>query len=299
MTFDLHFFRAAHLPTVTAESVSAWAAAWPQIRRDGQNAFQYLNKFTGVTFKIELAGPPAGAFPDGLRHAGLRSRMEVQRPSFFGLEAAPVLEDLGQRLELWAVESASPDPAPQFLTAEWFLRAWTRAHRNAAVALSHNFPRTGLYTAREEQARAFWDYMSGYPEFSERSAKAGFFAPRMFLMARHGAADVQTAVTLIPDAAQVLPRTDLAMVVADRTRLFRIKKEVDVFYAPMSEVLQLLSPWLFEFEARPELLMLRRDDVAAAFERLARYRYPWTRRDFTAVNPEQIVDSPSLQIGAA
>ncbi|MBI2683365.1 MAG: hypothetical protein HYX26_09170 [Acidobacteriales bacterium] len=301
MTFHIHFCQTIHGAPMSADALAAWAAGFPLLRCEGQNNFHYVNKYTGVAFSIGPMALPANvpALPEGLRSTGLAFQMDARRPFYFGLEAAPLLVDLGQRFDLWAVDPGAGDSEPQFATADWFLCVWTRAHQHATLMLSRTPLQTDQYTAREEQTRVFWEYMSAYPRFSEHSAKAGFFAPRMFLMARKGATEVRTAVTLVPDVPQVLPRTDLAMVVADRSRLFRIRKEVDVFYAPMHDVLQELSPWLFEFEARPELLMLRRDDVAAAFERLQRFPYPWTHRDFHTVNPEQVVDAPALETRVA
>jgi hypothetical protein len=296
VSFALPFCRAAAHAPLSLEGLAAWADAWPQFRRTGENVFAYSNKFTGVAFTLRLVGPPVHApmLPEGFAYAGLQADMEIARPSFFGREAAPVLQDLGQRLELWGLDPGASTPAPEFVTADWVLRVWSRIRAEAAASLRR--PAASLrYTAREEQARGFWEYMSAYPEFAERSARAGYFAPRMFLMARDGEREVHTAVTLIPDAAQVLPPADLAMVVQDRTRFFRVRKEVDVFYAPMADLVRWLSPWLVQFEPRPEMLMLRREDVRDAFARLARSRFPWTRRDFTTVSPDAFIDLPALE----
>jgi hypothetical protein len=289
------FCRSSALPPLPAEALDSWSKDWPQIHREGEHDFAYANRFTGVAFTLRLVGPPVHApvLPEGLTDAGLHACLEVDRPSFFGREAAPVLQHLAQRLELWGLDPGSSSPAPEFVTADWVYRTWSRARSGLAMPDSRSAS-LRQYTAREEQAVAFWEYMYGYPGFAERSARAGFFAPRMFLMARNGQREVQTAVTLIPDAAQVLPPADLAMVVQDRTRFFRVRKEVDVFYAPMADIVQCLSPWLIRFESRPEMLMLRREDAAEAFARLARFRFPWTRRDFTTVAPDAFLDLPSL-----
>ena len=107
MSFDL-FFCWDRQERINFEAVCSWSDALAYFERN-DNQLWYRNEDTGVYFSLDFEGkqPAEGEgpeIPEGYFDTGLSFNLNFNRPSYFGYEAMPFVENLSKRFGLFAFD---------------------------------------------------------------------------------------------------------------------------------------------------------------------------------------------------
>ena len=184
MSYDLFFCWDRH-ERIDLGSVCAWAEAFACfVRKDNQ--LWYQNQDTGVYFSLDHAREPAGnvegpEIPEGCFDVGLSFNLNFNRPSFFGYEAMPIVEDLSARFGLFAFDPQARDSEHLLLrevNGDVLLESWLESNYRAILALSeHGAERLPRMASSKSLYR--WNYSKSRKNLE---AKCGdqIFVPTIF-----------------------------------------------------------------------------------------------------------------------
>lgn len=208
MSYDLHFDREK---PVTAEEFSTYFSGRPNSRLENRKAW-YENQNTGVYFSF--LRPDAGESEMLERQSQASFNINLYRPHFFALEAAPELDAFIKRFQFTVFDPQERDG--EVFSIERFLSNWNRSNEFSYQALLH-----AGQTASEVQTRpaaeleAVWRWNYELPRIQ---AELGHdvFVPRIVWLTIEGV--LNSAViwgdgiaTLIPGVEKiVIPRKKMA-----------------------------------------------------------------------------------------
>ena len=94
MRYDIYFCRKE--PTeLRFDEVVAWSHQYSKFKKQGESQLVYENQDTGVYFLLEWSTPTdeqESPIPSAVYDTGLSFSLDYARPTFFALEAMPVVE---------------------------------------------------------------------------------------------------------------------------------------------------------------------------------------------------------------
>ena len=108
MSFDLYFCWPKR-ERVDLELVKAWASGFESFKQN-ENQLWYSNSKTGVYFSLNFACENSESpedlpsIPVGFYDSGLRFNLNFNRPSYFGYEAMPFVEQVAAGFGLSVVD---------------------------------------------------------------------------------------------------------------------------------------------------------------------------------------------------
>ena len=208
MNYDLYFDRREPL---TEEEFFAYFDGRRNYKRENRQAW-YQNERTGVYFSFVVPSPGDSEELEKRHQASFN--LNLYRPHFFGLEAAPELDAFVKRFGFTVIDPQERDS--EVFSIERFLSNWNRSNEFGYKALLN-----AGQTPRQVQARpsteleAIWRWNYELPRIQEELGK-GVFVPRVVWLNIEGV--LNSAViwgdgiaTLIPAVEKiVIPRNEMA-----------------------------------------------------------------------------------------
>jgi hypothetical protein len=273
MSYDLYFYRRGKPslfrrgdPPLTAQELRAWSGQYPHFRPNGPEAsimqLVYENPDTGADFRLDFSGSASGASNKPVAgkaflDVGLAFNMNYARPSFYALEAMPIIADMATRLSLLTLnpqdyQAGDPPPAPKPTDVNRLIATWTNAN---AQVLKLFGQAQNLPTMPAAASHAWWRYMF-HKQALEKRLGGTVFVPGIFLLAPRAGGAMRTSVTWAPGNAMVFPPTDLIAVI----------KADGIGYVAAEHALGALAPYLEDLPHAdvPGLRILRPEHEAEA-----------------------------------
>jgi hypothetical protein len=236
MSFDLYFCSPKG-GRVDFDAVAAWAKErGPFVRNPGQ--LWYSNEDTGVYFSLdfepnESATPEDARVPEGLFDSGLSFNLNFNRPSFFGFEAMPYVEELAKRFNLQVIDAQQweePEVATE-AESKSLISSWLDHNRRGILALMeqdasfanplHMPLEDSLYLWRFRMAKEKLRLMCGEE----------IYLPLLAPVHQKDSKVVGRAFTCTEGVPTIVPESEWVFVVREKTGSFKRKgkPEVGVF----------------------------------------------------------------------
>ena len=121
---------------MTTQELNAWARSQPHLTtgeagRQGLTLL-YRHPDTGVDFGLTL-WPTNQEDVKGYQDTGLHFVINYVRPSFYALEAMPIIAEMARSLDLLAINPQDADAAttPQPCDADRLIETWSQANAQA------------------------------------------------------------------------------------------------------------------------------------------------------------------------
>lgn len=242
MSYDLFFLR--NKPLESAEFQSYFAGR-PHYEMNGDQAW-YNNENSGVYFSLERSEP--GDEPDSELRAEAAFNMNLFRPHFFVLEAAPEVEAFIQHFGFAIHDPQAEGMADGPFSTEGFIRSWNEANKFGyrGFVKSSNPPNT-VHARPTAQLEAVWRWNLAKEDI-QSSLGEDVFVPRIMWITVDG--QLASAVVWPDGIATLIPQVDMLIIGREElapTRFFRRQKET--FAIAQSAVDGILAP--FESGAHP------------------------------------------------
>ena len=265
MSYDLIFTAATGAGPITQESFIAYFGGREHYEINGSQAW-YSNEDTGVYFVFEFEHDPET----------IEFHLNLYRPSFFALEAAPELESFAGHFNAAVEDLQLDEMVGNTFHAEDFVRGWNSSNARGSLALRQDggltppavYPRARLLEIWQ------WNFTRARRQLEIRDE---VFVPRISF-ANHGGEVRSWAIW--PDAIRtLLPRVDDVVIVREelaRRRWFRRKEETVI--APWEAI----GPNIHaNYTAPPpEIVALATRDWP-----------PLDKKTFVAVSPDSVLDA--------
>jgi hypothetical protein len=253
MSFDLYFCSQKN-ERVDFDAVWAWANRRGNFSRT-DNQLWYENPNTGVYFSLDF--DPQGSvplddspIPSNYFDSGLSFNLNFNRPSFFGYEAMPYVEELANRFDLSVVDNQAevglmPQPDSKVL-----VESWLRHNGSAIHTVFENPPFSNPLRMPIASSLYLWKY-SIVREDLERTCGEEIFVPHLFPVHRKGTSLVGRAVTCTQGVPMIVPEADWVFVVIRKKRIFRIREKHRIGVINIETFRELLRDNIKTFEWTP------------------------------------------------
>ena len=247
MGYDLYFYRRGKEP-LTEEAVGEFLEELPQYQCSDE-AFPYYNEATGVYFFFEFTDTDEVPSFRGFHKTGLCFRLNYIRPTYFALEALPVVGALTEALDLlvYDPQNREEEDLPTAFNQEALFRTWYEGNFIAAKITPQNTP----FLPRE-RSEALWHYMRNKEDMQSQLGDDSF-VPKMLLFRQPGSTILRTAVSWTSAIPQVFSECDFVII---------LKKQKDSSYEkgtiPYDELLNRFGRFMEPFDGPvPKIKILR------------------------------------------
>ena len=232
MSFDLYFCWRKD-ERINFEEVKAWAIGCGNFKlADAQ--LWYENPKTGVyfSFNFETPGSPEDSprIPGGYFDSGLSFNLNYNRPSYFGLEALPIVETLAARFALSVFDPQAVGDEPEILTdvrSESLVQSWLKHNGWATLALATNEKSSKLLRMAPSASLYLWKFRQAKDALQEKCGD-GIFVPSLVPVRKKGSTSVGRAFTYTQGLPMIVPESEWVLIVRRKKGFFVDKKEQDV-----------------------------------------------------------------------
>lgn len=230
MSFDLYFCWNKN-QRIDFQSVIAWAQRFGNFRHEG-NQLWYQNEATGVYFSLDF-DPDVSTDPEEMRvppevfDTGLSFNLNYNRPSYFALEAMPVVEDLSRQFMLSVFNPQARDAGSlrgaADVDARVLIDSWRPSNLWAIGALIDQSEKPNVALMRAEKSLYMWKYLKALERLQDLCGE-DVFVPKLVPLSNEGTV-VDTGFVCTQGIPTLLPDSDWVLVVRNAKRIFRVKKE--------------------------------------------------------------------------
>ena len=296
MSFDL-FFCWDRQERINFEAVCSWSDALAYFERN-DNQLWYRNEDTGVYFSLDFEGkqPAEGEgpeIPEGYFDTGLSFNLNFNRPSYFGYEAMPFVENLSKRFGLFAFDPQARDLKHQLwrdVNSNDLLQGWFENNRNAILTMIEH---VGLETPPQmllAKSMYRWNYSIKKKDF-QRKCGDQIFVPALSPIRRRGSSQVQLAFVYTQNVPCLVPDSDWVLVVR--------QKKAHVWSAAQSEVgilsarcfRELASGHMENFDSTEgSLQVLSPKATSDLNKRIRSCEFEYAKEEFEVLAPDGFVD---------
>lgn len=234
MSFDLYFCWRKN-DRINFEEVKAWT--------EGNDCFKlndaqlwYSNPKTGVYFSFDFEAkapesPEDGPdIPDGYFNSGLSFNLNYNRPSYFALEAMPIVEKLASDFGLGVANPQGNLDGHESATmadSEMLIQSWTNSNRQAILLMMEQ-PKASRPLSMPSAASFYlWRYGTAKADL-ERSCGKDVFVPSLVPVQRKGESKAARATVYTEGLPTIVPECEWIFIVRRRKGLFRLKGKHDV-----------------------------------------------------------------------
>jgi hypothetical protein len=252
MSFDLYFCWQKN-ERVDFDAVWAWANRRGNFSRTDSQLW-YENPNTGVYFSLDF--DPQGSvstddspIPGNYFDSGLSFNLNFNRPSFFGYEAMPYVEELANRFGLSVVDNQA-DVGSVLMTqpeSKVLVESWLRHNAWAIHTILEDPSFSNPLRMPIASSLYLWRYSIAREDL-ERSCGEEIFVPHLVPVRRKGTTLVGRAVTCTQGVPMIVPEADWVFVVVREKRIFRIKEKHRVGVIGIETFRELLRDCIKTFE---------------------------------------------------
>jgi len=295
MSFDLYFC-SPKSGRIDFDAVAAWAKErGPFVRNPNQ--LWYSNEDTGVYFSLDFesnepATPEDARVPEGAFDSGLSFNLNFNRPSFFGYEARPHVEQLARRFDLRVFNPQSN--APDFATeaeAKNLTESWLDHNRRAILTLTEQEPsfpsppymplEHSLYLWRFGIAKAKLKLICG----------EDLYVPRLAPVHQKDSKVVSRAFTCTQGVPTIVPESEWVFIVRGKKSFFKPKEKPEVGVISRETFNELFDRYIEPFEfSETGVRVIRPESVKKVGNLLKSLEGMLERSEFDVVGTDSFVD---------
>jgi hypothetical protein len=295
MSFDLYFC-SPKSGRIDFDAVAAWAKErGPFVRNPNQ--LWYSNEDTGVYFSLDFesnepATPEDARVPEGAFDSGLSFNLNFNRPSFFGYEAMPHVEQLARRFDLRVFNPQSN--APDFATeaeAKNLTESWLDHNRRAILTLTEQEPsfpsppymplEHSLYLWRFGIAKAKLKLICG----------EDLYVPRLAPVHQKDSKVVSRAFTCTQGVPTIVPESEWVFIVRGKKSFFKPKEKPEVGVISRETFNELFDRYIEPFEfSETGVRVIRPESVKKVGNLLKSLEGMLERSEFDVVGTDSFVD---------
>jgi hypothetical protein len=256
----------------------------------GSRSSSTKTKTQGCTFF--LSGPrqregQESPIPSGVYETGLSFSLNYARPTFFALEAMPVIEALAAYFGVTMFDPQR-EPSLGIFDSEQLVESWSKSNQWAVGALAKD--NDNFFRLAPDTSTRFWTYMnSDYPRLSQELEGPDVFVPKLFLISHEGSKEAETAIAWTLGIHLVVPQSDWIVVVFPKSFW---RRETEMFFFRSAAVLAPMAAYLREFDAGRDLRILPPENLSQADKILEGLRGGLGKAGFQTLSPDDCVDTP-------
>lgn len=295
MSYDLYFCRERQ-EYIDFGGICSWAEEVGSFKRS-DNQLWYQNEDTGVYFSLDFTAeqsPEAEGpeIPPGYFDTGLSFNLNFNRPSFFGHEAMPIVENLAEKFGLFAFDPQAHDSEGVLqlnVKADHLLKSWLRSNRNAILAMIEH---AGLSTPPQlliEKSMYKWNYSKEKKNLQRKCGEA-IFVPTLSPVRRIGSNAVELAFVCTQGVPCLVPTSDWVFIVRDRKAHFWSGKQSEIGVVSVGQFQGLVADRLEPFNSDLSLRLLppkRTHDISSLLQS-CEFEFP--REEFEVLALDEFVD---------
>jgi hypothetical protein len=286
MSYDLYFKRSQPLPILELRSFFVDRRHYEM---NGDQAW-YGNEDTGVYFSFEPSEPEKDAESEFQAQAAFN--MNMFRPHFFALEAAPEIDAFVRHFEFEIFDPQMGGMADGIFSMEGFIRSWNNSNQFGYRAYLQQEPSPDvLHTRPTEELEAVWRW-NHQKESIQSSLGEDIFVPRIMWVTVGG--QLGSAVVWPDGISTLIPQVDMIIVGRDELaprRFFRAQK--DTCAITQASVDGILAP----FEAGAYPLPCRVPQYASPPENVERFvrGLPADSRPLEGITADKILNQELVE----
>jgi hypothetical protein len=295
MSFDL-FFCWERKGRIDFGSVCSWAEGLGYFDRS-QTQLCYRNEETGVYFTLDFQAKPleedeGPEIPEGYFDTGLSFNLNFNRPSFFGHEAMPIVEDLAGKLALSAYDPQARESENLLVTkvkANDLLQNWLRCNRNAILTMIEH---AGLSTPPQlslKKSMYKWNYSKERKNL-QRKYGEGIFVPTLSPVRRIGSNRGELAFVCTQGVPCLVPTSDWVFIGRDRKAHFWSGKQSEIGVISARRFRELVADRLESIDLDLSLHLLPPKLTREVGGLLEGCEFEFPREEFEVLPPDGFVD---------
>jgi hypothetical protein len=295
MSFDLYFC-SPKSGRVDFDAVATWAKEkGPFVRNPGQ--LWYSNEDTGVYFSLDFGPnepetPDDARIPEGIFDSGLSFNLNLNRPSFFGYEAMPYVEQLARRFDLRVFNPQSN--APDFATeaeAKNLTESWLDHNRRAILTLTEQDSSfANPFYMPLEHSLYLWRF-SMAKEKLELICGEERYVPRLAPVHQKDSKVVSRAFTCTQGVPTIVPESEWVFVVRGKMSFFKPREKPEVGVVSRETFSDLLRGYIEPFEfSGTTMQVIRPESVKKVGDLLKSLERVLERSEFDVVGTDSFVD---------
>jgi hypothetical protein len=296
MSFDLCF--CWHKPEkIDFDLVGAWAKRRGNFVKN-DNQLWYENAATGVYFSLEFdaqgsVDPEDSPIPPGYIDSGLSFLLNFNRPSFFGYEAMPIIEELANHFGLTVVDPQVGGSSPVLMSkvdSKTLVDSWLKHNRWAIFTLLENSSFSNPFRMPIASSLYLWRYRIEKGNL-ERTCGEEIFVPNLIPVHRKGATLVGRGVTCTQGVPMIVPEADWVFVVRGKKRIFHAKENHEVGIIGIETFRESLRDFIKTFEW-PELRLgvIRPESVGKVGKILRSIDHMLSKSELEVIGTDAFVD---------
>lgn len=295
MSFDLYFC-SPDGRRVDFDAVAAWAKKrGPFVRNPDQ--LWYSNEDTGVYFSLDFEPdepetPEDARVPEGVSDAGLSFNLNFNRPSFFGYEAMPYVEQLARRFDLRVFNPQSN--APDFATeaeAKNLTESWLDHNRRAILTLTEQEPTfANPFYMPLEHSLYLWRFRMAKEKLKLICGEE-LYLPRLAPVHQKDSKVVSRAFTCTQGVPTIVPESEWVFVVRGKKSFFKPKGKPEVGVISRETFNELLERYIEPFEfSETEVQVIRSGSVKKVGDILSSLEHMLPQSEFETIGTDSFVD---------
>jgi hypothetical protein len=295
MSFDL-FFRWQRQERIDFGAVLSWAKGLVCFEPK-ESQLWYRNEDTGVYFSLDFEGQPAEdgegpEIPQGYSDTGLSFNLNFNRPSYFGHEAMPIVNDLAAKFDLFVVDPQARDPdhlLVRDVKSKDLLESWLENNRNAILMMLEH---AGLATPIEmtlPESLYRWNYAKNKKNFGIKCGK-DIFVPTLSPVRRTASNRAEPAFVCAQGVPCLVPTSDWVFIVRERKAHFWSGKETEVGVVSARQFRDLVAGKVEAFDSDLSLNLLPPKLTTDIGRLLQTCEFEFPGEEFEVLAPDGFVD---------
>lgn len=296
MGFDLYFCWRTD-KRLDFDEVAAWAKDAGNFAQSDRQ-LSYENPKTGVYFSLDFdpqgsETPENSPIPSGYFDSGLSFGLNFNRPSFFGYEAMPVVEQIAKHFGLSVVDPQIDADEPVLMMevdSKELIDSWLKHNRWAILTLVEDPSFAHPHRMPIVPSLYLWRFNMVKAEL-ERACGEEIFVPKLVPVHRKGGVEVGRGFTYTQGVPTIIPESEWVFVVRSKKSFFNPKAKQEVGVISMETFRQSLDGYIKEFQWKdPSVGVIRAESVGKVSKLLQSIDHMLDRPEFEAVGTDSFVD---------
>lgn len=267
MSFDLYFCK-RNEEKITSDQFVGYFSKNPKFKVEEipklkGYQFLYHNKETGVYFIVEYSSynreSGESMIPEGFYDSDLSCSINYFRPTFFGCEAMPIIEEMAKAFQLLVVDPQDSEIGgngkPKECKAGELIESWEKSNTWAVKNNEIDNKIKPPYLSREK-AMAWWNYCKN-KEALEKKILEDIFVPTIFILQEVATGNLYTAITWTQAIPQIFPKCDIVIMGQKKKKLLGFFEDIKPYMITYERLINEIQGNLEPFESSvPDIKIL-------------------------------------------
>lgn len=297
MSFDLYFCW-RNRERIDFVEVKEWAKSIECFTQK-DNQLWYSNPKTGVYFAFDFepqapAAPEDGPdIPDGYFDSGLSFNLNYNRPSYFALEAMPVVVEFASKFGLGVVNPQGDSDKPESVFAadtETLTQSWLRNNQQAILTMIEQPNSSRPLSMPAAAALYLWRYALIKQDL-ERACGEEVFVPSLVPVRRKGDTRATLAAVYTEGLPTIIPECEWVFIVRRKKTFFRSNEKHEVASISFKTFSEILLSCLAPYPGQDLKIQIISQEVAEkAGKRIHAIGVTIPRSEFEVIGMDSFVD---------